>query len=805
LDAATLLALETTDVNVLNFPATQTVDGTVALDAAFLSALENITIDSIIADVNLSATTLAALETIELGATSLAALENITIDAGSIELGATSLAALENITIDGGTVAVSNFPALQPVSGTVNVGNFPVVQPISGSVSVISLPAVELAATTLSALENITVDGGTISVDNFPLTQTVTGNISVSNFPATQTVAGTVALDVATLAALENITVTVDNFPVTQTVAGTVELGATTLAALEETTVSLDAASLAALENITVDNIITGEVALDTATLAALENTTVTVDNFPTTQTVTGTVTLDAPTLAALENITVDAITAPVALDAVTLAALETVDLGATTLAALENVTIDALPAVALDAATLAALETITVDSITNPVAITDNGGSITVDGTVALDAPSLAALETVELGSTTIATLNDHAAGGPTHRDAFGRLRVSNPTALFDSKQLHSNLPLFYDDQEVSGTATTSTWSQARASSTISVGASAGRRVRQTFMRFNYQPGKSQLILATGVLIASGGGSGIKSSFGYYDDNNGVFVQNINDEIGFVVRSSVTGAVVDDRVTQANWNGDKLDGTGPSGIIFDATQAQIFWTDLEWLGVGTVRVGFVINGQFILCHSFHHANTINSIYMSTPNLPIRYEIENDGTGSPTSLEHICSTVMSEGGSQATGQLHSIVTSNSRVATTTGVTTALIGIRLKTTAQDTHIDLKQLSVLNDTRNPFEWSVWINPTVAGAVTWNSHADSNIESFFGATTNTITGGHEIAIGLMSPFSNQGGAVSTELSNAIRLGASIAGVSDIIVLAMKSYVSPGVADASLSWREL
>lgn len=76
---------------------------------------------------------------------------------------------------------------------------------------------------------------------------------------------------------------------------------------------------------------------------------------------------------------------------------------------------------------------------------------------------------------------------------DAFGRIRTSSPYTLFDSKQLFDNQPLFWDDSEVSGGSTTSSHSTATASTTIGVGATtAGKRVRQTFMSFNYQPGKS-------------------------------------------------------------------------------------------------------------------------------------------------------------------------------------------------------------------------------------------------------------------------------------------------------------------------
>jgi hypothetical protein len=93
------------------------------------------------------------------------------------------------------------------------------------------------------------------------------------------------------------------------------------------------------------------------------------------------------------------------------------------------------------------------------------------------------------------------------------------------------------------------------------------------------------------------------------------------------------------------------MDGTGPSGITLDPTKTQIFWCDIEWLGVGSVRTGFVINGVFYICHVFNHANQETAVYMTTASLNCRYEIENTGTtsGTPT-MKQICSTVISEGG-----------------------------------------------------------------------------------------------------------------------------------------------------------
>jgi len=93
-------------------------------------------------------------------------------------------------------------------------------------------------------------------------------------------------------------------------------------------------------------------------------------------------------------------------------------------------------------------------------------------------------------------------AQGDTPSIDAFGRARVAEPVTLFDSKQLHDAAPLTFDDAEVSGTGTGSSHNVNTASTILSTtNATAGKRVRQTFMRFNYQPGKSQLILCTGTL----------------------------------------------------------------------------------------------------------------------------------------------------------------------------------------------------------------------------------------------------------------------------------------------------------------
>ncbi len=180
---------------------------------------------------------------------------------------------------------------------------------------------------------------------------------------------------------------------------------------------------------------------------------------------------------------------------------------------------------------------------------------------------------------------------------DAFGKLRVSNPETIFESKQLFDNAPLFWDDSEESGGSTSSSHSVNEASSTMGVATIAGVRTRQTFERFNYQPGKSHLILMTGVLSETGGGSGITRGIGYYDDDNGLFFLDDEGTVKVVRRTKVSGSVVDNKTNQSSWNLDTMDGKGTSGITIDWTKAQMFMIDFEWLSVGPVRFGLVLDG----------------------------------------------------------------------------------------------------------------------------------------------------------------------------------------------------------------
>lgn len=237
--------------------------------------------------------------------------------------------------------------------------------------------------------------------------------------------------------------------------------------------------------------------------------------------------------------------------------------------------------------------------------------------------------------------------------QDAFQRLRISNPVTIFDSQLQYDGQPLLWETQTAGGGSETHI--PAESAVTLDVGTADGdRAIRQTREYMRYQPGKSQLVLLTGVLGAAQ--TGTEKLIGYGDDDNGIFLGQDGGGVFVLLRSSNTGGVSDARkVYQDAWNIDALDGAGPSGITLDATKTQIVVIDLEWLGVGRVRIGLNIDGVVIEAHEFLNANIESKTYMTTANLPVRYEIRNtQAVGAASTLKHICSTVVSEGGVQET-------------------------------------------------------------------------------------------------------------------------------------------------------
>lgn len=388
---------------------------------------------------------------------------------------------------------------------------------------------------------------------------------------------------------------------------------------------------------------------------------------------------------------------------------------------------------------------------------------------------------------------------------DASSRLRTSDPLTLFESKLLFDAEPLLWDDAEVSGGGTSSTHSTDTSSVTMAVSAAtAGKRVRQTKAYFNYEPGKSQNTKMTFIPDLTGGGRGIARRFGYFDANNGLFLEDNAGTYNLVRRTKTSGSVVNNKAAQAAWNLDVMDGTGASGINLNFSKVQQLITDFEWLSVGRIRFGFKVGGKIIYVHQIQSANVLSVPFMSSPNLPLRIEIENDGTGVASSLMTICDTVISEGGNDDIGETRYVSNGDTSIAASvSGTVYALLGIRLKSTHIAADVRVVAKSILCD--KDYEWKLIMNPTVAGTFAYSNVTDAAIQVATGATANAVTGGTDLGGSYGSTGKvNETGFSVQEIENELRLGSLIDGTVDTIVLCVRPLAATATAFGSLGYKE-
>lgn len=392
---------------------------------------------------------------------------------------------------------------------------------------------------------------------------------------------------------------------------------------------------------------------------------------------------------------------------------------------------------------------------------------------------------------------------GDGANNDAFARLRVSEPATLFDSSFQYDKQPLIWNEKLV--TDGTATHVPAAAAITLAVTADEGSRaVYQTRKYFRYQPGKSQLILMTGTFGATV--AGVAKRLGYFDDNDGIYVENYGGAISIVQRSSVSGSVVNQSVGPTEWNVDH-------GDDIDWTKGQIIIIDLEWLSYGRVRVGVVLDGQIRYLHHFNNAGVVTGPYMATANLPARYEIVNlDGSADVDSYLIVCATVMSEGGvTEGFGIPFSASNGITLKSVTNAAYVPLVSIQPALTFNSianraeiivTRFDAFALA------QPVHVQLIYNPTLTNADFNAANASSSTE--FDVAATAISGGIVIAEAYIpasssNPSQASPAAQSASLVARLPVTLDVDGANPIIVtIAAKAIATTTTVSGSLSWVE-
>jgi hypothetical protein len=294
----------------------------------------------------------------------------------------------------------------------------------------------------------------------------------------------------------------------------------------------------------------------------------------------------------------------------------------------------------------------------------------------------------------------------------------------------------------------------------------------------------------------------------GYFDPEEGIFWQQTGAGSAMVRRSSTSGSPVDEVVAQVNWNLDPMDGTGPSGITLDPTKTQILIIDLQWLGVGRVRVGFVIGGAIYYVHEFLYANVLSTVYMRTATLPVRYEITNTGVAASATndLIQICSAVMSEGGLDFVPQRRFTANNGTTLINLTTRRPILsIRPRLTFNSQTNRIPISVESLefyIDAATNAF-----VEVVFGGALTGAAFADvdtANSAAQFDVAATAITGGTIVASAYVTGAAR---GITRAVPPRTPLTLDAAGVVQTPLSVVATRIGGGATNvaAALDWLEM
>jgi hypothetical protein len=380
---------------------------------------------------------------------------------------------------------------------------------------------------------------------------------------------------------------------------------------------------------------------------------------------------------------------------------------------------------------------------------------------------------------------------------DAFSRLRTSAPFTLFDSKTLHGPDNISFSSAISSGSLA---FNFNDSSTTIST-TGFGYSIRQTSQRFNYQAGKSQLAIFTGVLSAD---NLTTKRYGLFSSltatptipEHGLYFETSNSAISACITNS-GGLVASQAIAQANWNIDTF-GAGalnPSGVTVDFTKAQIFAIDYQWLGVGRVRFGLIHDGSLHYCHQFNNSNKYTGVYITEPNLPFRAEVISTGGSGIGSMKKICATIISEGGEDFSAITQSVDTGATSLTIVQDNRRAIIGLRLLADRLDAVTTVKDASVMvnppNNDPGAYKYELVLNPTISGTGggSWSQAGIySDVEVWVPSSTTpaeTVSQGFIVVSGFGSSYGQGINLRNFDFSRYLRLGCSAAGIRDELYL--------------------
>ena len=393
---------------------------------------------------------------------------------------------------------------------------------------------------------------------------------------------------------------------------------------------------------------------------------------------------------------------------------------------------------------------------------------------------------------------------------DSFGRLRVSMPTYVFDGQLTYDLAPLIYE-QSTTGSGATITHDATNRCASLDFSSSPLGSIAkfQTFEHFRYQAGRSQQIFIT--FNFNGGVASVSKDVGYWNGaNGGIFLRMNGTTPQFRIFSTTSQG--DNLASQSSWNLDKFDGTGASGKTLDFTKVQILVIDFQALYVGRVRLGFDIDGVVYPAHEFKHANLVTYPYIASANLPICARMFSSSV-SPvtTSMDFICCSVISEGGSTSDLPAYHL-TANGTVTAANGAATHILSVRPKTTFNSitnrSKFVLHSINLLAGT-NPVFWQLCAGQAISGTTTFND-VNTAYSAFEYNTAGTVSGSPAIVLasGFLGSSAVNNASLDQNVSSRMPITLDAAGAVralGTLTLLVTGVGGTSACQASFNWEEI
>ena len=406
---------------------------------------------------------------------------------------------------------------------------------------------------------------------------------------------------------------------------------------------------------------------------------------------------------------------------------------------------------------------------------------------------------------------------------DAFGRLRTSDCFTTFNyyPSDMTSNTTLDIDVWVSGQTGGAQSYNSFNYINMPISGSGVTYSYRTTKQPMIYQPGKSRLIFMTGILMttvppASGT---VFSHMGIFNLDNasppavtqGTYL--LTDGINFFWEDKIQNVTPSTSVVQSSWNIDTFNGNGPSGktlTIANAAENLLIVIDQEWLGVGRIRCGFVIDGVIYYAHQFLH-NNMTYQYTNTPRLSLSYYIVGS---SANSMRQMCSTNIIEGGYFTTGRLNTALTYTNQFITLDDVNLkVLLAMKVQSSFPFSTFFIKAVSLYYTTGGSGRFAQYtiqlfstngnIGALSGAAPSFLPITNSSIEYYYGnGTVNVSSLGIIIGTGYVDASSN----ISISLSefDLLQTHQIFTKYDTLIITGRASPGATGTMGASVSYIE-